>query len=358
MTELKISLSLSCLKQEKIDQISALFQDFKMDCLFDGRKLSSQPVSIEATPSYSFYEEEILNSINALLEKYPNSSYLTLPKMLIESRWKNNPRYQVSVNLTYSLPLYVSADTKKCIITEDPLASSINFDSVNLAETSFEFFETIYDEEIKRICYTFVIVIILSHPEIYIGNAYLNVYLNSRLYIQEFYLDQNQQEYASEEHPQIFTEKFSLNKTFSWLKQNTELYDPSQPSNIAFSALTQALCRSGYESLIYAIIGLENLFIPKEHSKSEKLQKRIRSVFPNVTAADIRKMYSLRSNFVHGELKMDTCCVTLPSADEESVNAHKTSTLATALLLESIRKLIAQNATCFHFEENIQYSIQ
>ena len=107
---------------------------------------------------------------------------------------------------------------------------------------------------------------------------------------------------------------------------------------------------------MYSIIGLESIFTAKESKNTNYLlQNRITHLFPSVTKTDIKNMYQLRSEFVHGNKRIGI----LYSIDDQIENEEdykNNAMLSAALLIESIRILIAHNALGIEFQQTISHT--
>ena len=77
---------------------------------------------------------------------------------------------------------------------------------------------------------------------------------------------------------------------------------------------------------------------------AEKLYQRIAYIFPTITQEQIKSMYASRSDFVHGKISIPIY------KDYGYFDFDDVSILACALLLETMRKLAANNATQILFD--------
>ena len=146
----------------------------------------------------------------------------------------------------------------------------------------------------------------------------------------------------------------SYKKALTWIENHTSLCGNRDKSPSAFSALTYVFNRQYHEGLIYSIIGLESIYSPGKSGISYTLQKRINKIFPMISKDEIKKMYSLRSKFVHGELAISNCDLTVETLDDYE-RFSGTSFMAMSLLFETVRMLIANDADSINFTETISY---
>lgn len=213
-------------------------------------------------------------------------------------------------------------------------------------------FRDYYDTEIKRLAFALVMAILLVNPHKITACGVADVYVNDELYTTECFFKVSNHHSAALAHAELLKTELSLNQTFEWIKHHTNLLHNAVASPVIFGALTYILNRECHESLIYSIIALESIYSPNSKGISYTLQKRITTVFPTVTKEQIKQIYAQRSKYVHGETKIGL----FPFYEEIMENDdefYESATLATAILLESLRLLIANNSTSFVFRECI-----
>lgn len=145
---------------------------------------------------------------------------------------------------------------------------------------------------------------------------------------------------------------------WSWIITYTKIGNDNIKTPVYFTALNYLLDHFDYETLLFAVLGLESLFVkPKSKNISSQFERNIAAVFSSVNEADLKKIYKLRSRFVHAELEFSF----LESFIDFEYNGQELDEaieLATTLLLESIRLLIIHHASRFMFSETINYSFQ
>ena len=113
---------------------------------------------------------------------------------------------------------------------------------------------------------------------------------------------------------------------------------------------------TGYEALLYSVIGLESLFTePKSRNITYQLKKNIAAVFPSLQEADLNKVYKLRSKFVHAGSDISFLDSFIGFANDSTLK--ESLELASAILIESIRLLIRSQASRFVFKETTSYSL-
>lgn len=202
----------------------------------------------------------------------------------------------------------------------------------------------------------FIIACILTNPSIGFEIRTFKVFFDNKLYDRQLAITTD---CISEliYHKQYLDIDLKFKDVLSWLYNNTSYFDSQIVSPVYFSAFSYLLNREANESLIYAVIGLENLFLAKnECGIKYALKNRLNIVFPNVSQESINDIYKKRSEFVHGNLPIDDFgCCHFNDAVEYNVTS---ATLASVLLIDSIRLLIKNNATAIKFSTNISYKYE
>lgn len=159
---------------------------------------------------------------------------------------------------------------------------------------------------------------------------------------------------AVREYGQLFEQEVSFDTCFCWIKKNTSLADEKEQSPIIFSALSYVFNREMHEIFVYSIIGLESIYAADNKGISNTLQKNISPVFPSITKDMIKKLYRMRSKFVHGEIPVGNYHLVEEIIENER-DYIESSRLAVALLIATIRNLIENNATTIKFKEMISF---
>ena len=219
----------------------------------------------------------------------------------------------------------------------------------------YEYLDVFYAEKIKKFLIAIVMSILLFKPDIEMNIGRINFFIDNEHYNTEMFFLSQMQNDVFDGYYQIITTKLRFEKIFSWIKKNTDLYDDKHKPHIAFTALTCAFNKEAHESLLYSVIGLESIYSTNDKGISYILQNRINYIFPNITKEQIKHIYKMRSDFVHGKIGINLC----PDySDLSDFKFDDVSFLATALLLETIRRLIENNAETIKFNETITYNFQ
>lgn len=152
----------------------------------------------------------------------------------------------------------------------------------------------------------------------------------------------------------VHNDCYYYDKAFLWIKNYTKLQETNKKPPIPFTMLTYLFNRESHESLLYSVIGLENLYFSKNGGIAYTLQKRINYLFPSITKDQIKNIYSQRSDFVHGKVEM---MMFKDYNDEinDILQFDDAAILACALLLETLRMLAVNNASKISFNEQLSH---
>lgn len=112
----------------------------------------------------------------------------------------------------------------------------------------------------------------------------------------------------------------------------------------AWVALSYAVNHSGYESLIYSILGLEAVYTKSEKKVKEQLRNSIPIAIDHVAEDDINAIYKLRSEFVHGDISLPLY------GERDDLSQYMLVQKAGGLLLETVRNLVRNHATIIRIE--------
>ena len=213
-------------------------------------------------------------------------------------------------------------------------------------------------DEIKDIVIGFVMAIILADPSINMYCIAISIYFDDMLIRKEILLKFSIHNQCVDMYPDLFRNPVALEQAWNWIKKNTSLYGKRDRSPMAFSALTYILARDYHEAILYSMIGLESIYSSKhEKGITEKLKKRIPLVLPGIDSQQIKNLYKIRSDVVHGNIQLGIC-LSMPEAIENDDEYENNGILAAALLFASVRKLIEKDSTAISFKEITEYSYE
>ena len=192
--------------------------------------------------------------------------------------------------------------------------NQIFFSNNDSSECEWGYFDSFYDEYIARLNLALVMAFVFAKPHMHIWNIETDI--NDIRYIDENYVKEIIPIGTLKEYKLIKKESISYKEALMWIKNHTSLCGNRNKSPSAFSALTYVFNRQYHEGLIYSIIGLESIYSPGKSGISYTLQKRINKFFPMISKDEIKKMYALRSKFVHGELAISNCDLLVETLDD------------------------------------------
>lgn len=212
-----------------------------------------------------------------------------------------------------------------------------------------------FEGQMELICLRMVHAIVLSSPWLNIDCADFTVYIDENKFISKrfisYYPIQNE---AYKKWSKLFTTNITIEQTWNWLIQN-KIHDRNNSNCPIVSFLSYLLNRDYHEIMLYSVIGLEALYGYNKNKRSISftLQNRIHRVFPNITMEQVKKLYKARSNFAHGDTTIGSYDLLL-----DLINGHfdlsTEAIFASAIFIETLRMLIANNAVTIDFLEKLQ----
>ena len=208
--------------------------------------------------------------------------------------------------------------------------------------------------EIELFCVRMTHTIILTMPWIDINMARFTVFLNQKEYISKTFIDQLIHKESYNKWPCLFKSKLNIMQTWNWLNKNN-IHDTDNSLCPVVSILSYILNRDYHEILLYSVIGLEALFGNRNNNRgiSFTLQNRIHKAFPVISMEQIKKIYKARSSVTHGDAEIGTYNLLLELM-YGNFKFREEAILASAIFIETIRMLIANNAKKMIFKEKLE----
>ena len=226
-------------------------------------------------------------------------------------------------------------------------------------ESEFYFLDDLYREDIQPPAIGCILALVLTDPRININGCKVSFLFNEKEFTSKLYFTYAIQNMAAERYGEIIKVELSFLQCWDWIKRNTSLCGSVEKSPTYISALSYLLCRELHECVVYSIIGLESIYVPRDkQAGAHLLRKRISSVFSDIQPKRIKDLYSARSKIVHGEVQLG-----ISFADNEVLSDgdeyEDLALFSSALLIESIRLLIFNNARQLTFRETteVQYTM-
>ena len=96
---------------------------------------------------------------------------------------------------------------------------------------------------------------------------------------------------------------------WQWMQLAQRKYHwDDQTISIPVTALSYVMNRTPAEQLVYAVIGLESIYVSSnQKQKKQRLMLLLPQVCPGISPEDVEQFYSLRSDLVHGDLPLPEC---------------------------------------------------
>lgn len=311
MTEIRLEIPINCYNEEHRRKVYDVFSGFTLYWTFEDLPTCEFQTTIADMPHLSAHEE-------------------TAP---------------VSVAFCCHIP----------VTTEDE--SSIFW--LDSDENEYYEWDEFHFYDLRRLYMALTLSIALAYPELNIACAPISFFIGGKQFKSELCFMYPMQNDAYNSHPEVFTSAVSLQKTFDWLVGKTDSFHSKKKPMGSVSALSYIMNREIRETLVYSSIGLESIYVPEAHNERRRLIQRIKLAFPNIpTEGIIDKMYTLRSKFVHGEYSMGVYPLMLPLQDSDEKEVEQVARFSIAILIESMRMLIAHNAIGMKFSEITTYDFQ
>ena len=313
--------------------------------------------------SFSWQIDQEIVSISAQITFEKKYLYSSETKK-VEDKLKDNP-CDKELKLEYERLREDDSDWEALVTFRLLISPSVNLDkneivfskekSTETSGSEWGYFDSFYDVCIAKLNMALVMAFVFAKPGIHIWNS--KVYINDTQYADENYVKEIMPIGTLKEYQTIKKVSVSYTQALDWIKKHTSLCNQCEKSPSAFSAITYVFNRQYHEGLIYSIIGLESIYSPGKSGISYTLQKRINAIFPMVSKDEIKRMYGLRSKFVHGELSISNCDL-LPETLDDYDQFSDTAFMAMSLLFETVRVLISNNADSIIFNETISYDFK
>lgn len=326
MAVLRIEIPITVYSQENVTKLQDFFHDFSMPA--------------------QLLDEDVVFELH----------------LTINERIADQSTHEYKVYVSLSTEITGIADIDKNLFCTGKICKHTYSDRDGQMQTvewpgNYELDELI-SEDVKDIAIGFVMAMILGDPSIDAAGICVTIYIDEVALYRKILLQYNMHNQAVWEYPSLFTEQVSLQQSWEWINKNTSIYGKYDKSPMYFSALTYMLARDYHEAVLYGVIGLENIYATKnEKGILERLKKRIPLVLPAVEIQQIKDLYRIRSDVVHGKMQLGICFSWREIYETDDVY-EKQGVFATALLLASIRKLIVQNATTINFTEKVEHSYE
>lgn len=356
MAKLKIEIPVRLFDENKYKKTIDFFSNKTISLVLCKKETVFKSRVVEKIELDGTYTHEI-NGVKKLIELFPKINSLKDDLKKYEEMAKKHLKYDVNVYFEGEIAAEIDIQSDSIMHYTGPLKPKLDYKSIPKLKKMIvsDRFEEYYEENIKKFMFSIIIASVLSDPSIELNSGKINLYVDDAFYRSEMFISSPLHTEAFDKYGFIIKTKITFNDTIDWIKKYTNLYQSKQKPPVIFMSLTYVLNREDHESLLYSILGLESIYVPKEKGVSYSLQKRINYLFPEITKEQIKKMYDKRSDFVHGKEKMDIY-KDYRELIKGNFSYEDVAILATALLIETNRMLIAKNAVKISFEEKLSHS--
>lgn len=317
---------------------------------------------VQMTIDYSFeivqHREEVIReeTLNAYIDLFPDNELARDTLQILQKHKHQDATYKATLYLTGEIGASISIQKNTIILdSQKEYQSELEeiIDKADLTEYLDDDFYMQIREQGRAFCYSIVLSDTRTWKEMrgQFQIMFDNKAFREENYFEFYYLDR----LSERRNIALPSRQLDLLQCYSWIKEHTSLCQKKERSPIYFTILTYLFNRDNFESMMYAIIALENLYCEKGgKGVSYLLQQRIKSVFPSIDDVTIKKIYKIRSRFVHGEQEFSIydSYVEFDDDDKETIELI---CIAELVLIETIRLLIANNASRLRFIETSSY---
>jgi hypothetical protein len=355
MAKFKINIPVRYFRREDADALCAFFSGTSISWNFCKKETFFYVTSNVIEKQGNTYAHEIIG-IQRLLKILPDDDTLKADLIKYKEEAKNDKLYDVTISFEGEIAAEIDISNNSILYYTGPIFDKVTYRDIPKLKKMItsDLLDDFYEEKVKKFLLCIMMAIVLSEPGIRLGSGYVVLYIDEQKYRKETLLESPIHTDAFKEYGKIMQTKLNFLDTFNWIKSYTKLQEDGQKPPIPFTMLTYLFNRDSHESLLYSVIGLENLFSKNDKGISYTLQNRINYLFPSITIEQIKYIYQQRSNFVHGKIKMNLYNDYSYTSNED-FQFDDAAILACALLMETIRLLVKNNATKISFSEQLSH---
>ncbi len=207
-------------------------------------------------------------------------------------------------------------------------------------------------EQLKQYILGFQIAIMLSSGSLseFMNGKYC-LYLNDIKYKEEHIMHNHYDVFNSSSIP---CTTIDITNCWKWLCNIAKVGDEEAKPPVYFTALTYIINRYDYEAFMFAVLGLDSLFAPNKGNIIQQFKDNINAVFSDLDKNTLKRLYQMRSKFVHGDKEFSIVDSYLGFNNDPTLD--DSIELAGAILVEAIRILIKNNSSQFKFDTTVSYS--
>lgn len=354
MFKIQIDFLLFCYDEQKFDSVGKEIMERFHAKSFSLNLLDSD-VPFKSSVTYNVEDNagqsRIIDNYKRYLKLHPNND--DIKRKLAEKEQERDRRLDIILSLYGELDADVSIEDNTIYLPSMKRYSLEEIVERDLCEYLLSYHvDEFYDSLRQQISGCFIAILLSSTRFWNMIPGAINVYFNDALYQHDRIVDRCR--LRDDDLSSIIPlSELDISDCWKWIKKNTSI-GSKEHSPVYFTALSYLFNRYDYEALMFAVLGLESLLV-KPNSKyiSDQFQKNLRAIFNTLDEASLKKIYKIRSKFVHGETEFSILDSFLEYDNDDSLDdAVEMLTLA---LVEMVRLLIKNDATKFRFHENVTY---
>ncbi len=355
MAILKVELPVRVFEQQKANDLCTLFSGANISWFFCQKETYFHVKTIIEEKYGDLYRHQLLRT-RKMLKLFPNDESLKEDLTRYEEKAKNDKIYDVTVIFEGEIAAEIDIFHNSILQYTGPIDTDMTRYDISRLKKLIESYplDEFYEEKIKKFLICIIMACVIAEPGLYLGCGGVNLWIDEQKYLSDTFLKSPLHTEAFSRHQEIMLTSLDYSKAFLWIKNYTKLQEDSQTPPVPFTMLTYLFNRDSHESLLYSVIGLENLYSAKNGGIAYTLQNRINYLFPSITKEQIKSIYSQRSDFVHGKIKISMC-----EDYSDTINGFlqfdDAAILACALLLETMRMLAANEASKITFNEQLSH---
>lgn len=235
---------------------------------------------------------------------------------------------------------------------KDPLTLELKMERWDFFEDADEI------ENIKKIMSLFCLALLISYPKVDFCSIPCSIKIDKVNIFKEFIIASPPTLDCIEKYIKIDNKfvEIHVDETLKWLYKNTNYLSNSYDNiDILFNSLSNVVSKDGFEAIIYAIVGLENIYAKNRNNKLIQLTENICSIYDFIKPKDIKQIYDVRSKFVHGDYPFPnhyTYYLSYPNSVTEDY--QKTLNISYALIILTLQKFIVTDTNYIDFQKSIK----
>lgn len=354
MANIKVEMLVRLYDRKEAEKICAFFSGVKVSWTFCQKESIFTAKTTIKEFYWNNYQHEIID-IQKLIAMLPDNEKLKENLVCCEERAKRDKIYDVTVSFKGEIAAEIDIDYNSILHYTGPILDDIAYRDMRRLKKMIksDYLDEFYHDYIKRFISCIIMASIFANPSVRLGFK-VSTWFDGVKYKSDSFIKNSLHTDAYQQYASLMTTSLKYTDAFVWIKKYAVLQEATSKPPVPFAMLTYLFNRDIHESLLYSVIGLENLYSAKGGEIAKKLCKRISYIFPEITEQQVEGIYMRRSDFVHGKIEMP------PYKDysdlrNDDIYFDDAAILACALLLETIRKMAANDASKILFDVYCSY---